>query len=422
MDFQLTNDQQAAKAAFISFLASNDTELVISGSAGVGKTTLLNHLMNMQDANHICRLLGKKPITDWVLTATTNKAAEVLAIATGREAGTIHSLLGLQVYNDYKTGRSSVSRKKNHEITENKLIVIDECSMIDRNLYRLIKESTVNCKIIYVGDHCQLAPIMEELSPVFLEHNREELNEIIRSKGSPAITALANQLRETVETGVFQRISEVPGIIDFLTPTEAVAEINTVFKVERADARILCYTNRTVQELNDHVRKLRDKPAHYEAGECVISNSALQIDAGRRLRIEEEIIIEEVKELRQHIVTTFSDGQLLLPVYDLETSAGSLSIAVDPAQMQHYLKVLAKDKNWGPYFDLKERIVDLRPRDACTVYKAQGSTYHTVFVHLADIGICTNAAQAARMLYVACSRPTDRICFIGNLPDRFLGE
>ena len=84
------------------------------------------------------------------------------------------------------------------------------------------------------------------------------------------------------------------------------------------------------------------------------------------------------------------------------------------------------ESNLERYADLLleagEDIADLRPRNACTVYKAQGSTYREVFVDLTDIGDCRNPSQAARMLYVACTRPTHNIKFIGNLPARFKGE
>lgn len=419
----LTSDQEAATAAFVGFILSNDKEMVISGPAGVGKTTLLKHLMKMKDAHTACGLVGKKPITNWALTATTNKAAEVLQETTGIPASTIHSLLGLRVTNDYSSGRTKIVRKPNASVLDSTVIVIDECSMVDSDLYAYIDMCTVNCKIIYVGDHCQMAPIMEPLSQVFAKNDPVYLNQVMRSQHAPTITALCRQLRETVETGVFQPIVSNDPSIAFLDPAQAEAKIQDVFlKDEAPNARLLYYTNAKVQRMNSYLRQMRNLPAKLVTGEQVISNSMVYSlnNKEQYLRVE-----EEVKVLSTNIVDPYEFGlngqKFHVPVYQVVTDVGSYLVPEDADTFRDTLKELARQKAWPQLFDLKEHIADLRPRDACTVYKAQGSTYHTVFVDLSDIGTCTNAAQAARMLYVACSRATHQIYFIGKLPDRFAG-
>ena len=192
---QLTDDQKAAHAAFTAFMVSPDKEMVISGPAGTGKSTLLKYMMQDQDHIKISKLMGDSPITDWRLTATTNKAAEILQGSTGEEAKTVHSMLGIQVRPDYKTGKQKLARKNNAEVLSNALLVIDECSMIDRQLDKLIQQSTFKCKILYVGDHCQMAPVMEDLSPIFQRNTPVHLRQVVRSQHTPAITALCEQLR-----------------------------------------------------------------------------------------------------------------------------------------------------------------------------------------------------------------------------------
>lgn len=423
--FELTADQQNAVLKFSMFMLSSEKEMVISGGAGVGKTTLLNHLMNSKDPNKIYRLLDSAPpIREWRLTATTNKAAEVLQQATGRETRTIHSLLGLKVINDFDTGDTKIKRTSSTEIIHDSLIVVDECSMIDRDLHRFIDEGTMNCKILYVGDHCQLAPVKEKISPVFATNDPIVLNEVVRSKGAPAITALCEQLRETVETGVFRPIQAVSGYIDYLDPEEAQTEIERAFlNTENPDARILCYTNSQVHGFNNYLRNKRGLPKTFLEGERLVSNAMTYGLYSNKsvLRIEEDVHVLEIQE-HDDILFKLNGEKTALPVYIIRCNEGSFLAPTDPDDYQLALKYLAKEKNWIEYYRLKEQIADLRPRDACTVYKAQGSTYHTVFVHLGDIGRCTNPSQAARMLYVACSRPTNRICLLGQLPPRFSGE
>lgn len=422
MQFQLTADQQNAAHEFAMFMASPASEFSISGPAGVGKTTLLKYLKDGKDHIKVAQLLGRPALTKWAFTATTNKAAEVLSGALGEDAQTIHSFLGLKVYNDYATGKTKISRSRNSEVREDMLIVIDECSMVDRQLLKYIEECTINCKILYVGDHCQMAPVLEETSPVFDRTVPAVLKQIVRSQHTPDITALANQLRETVETGVFKPIVGVPGVIDYLDPQEAEAEIYDNFVANQTDSRILVYTNRAAIGFNNWVRTASNLPPTFVAGERVVSCGAFHFrDKNGMTRVEQELEVLSVSDPYED-VTQIGKVMYSMTCYDVRTNGGDLQVSLEPDKLQHLIKMTAKDANWSAHFQLKESFADLRPRHACTVYKAQGSTYHTVFVHLSDIGSCTNAAQAARMLYVACSRPTHRICLIGQLPARFSGE
>ena len=421
---QLTQDQQNAADAFAVFMASPDTEFAISGPAGVGKTALLRYLRDERDHIKICEMLGKRPITNWAFTATTNKAAEVLGIALGDIASTVHSFLGLKIRNDYKTGDVIVTRPPNHEVVKDTVVVVDEASMVDSQLLRLIRESTFNCKIVFIGDHCQLAPVREPNSPVFNQITPVTINQIVRSQHTPAITALNQQLRRIVETGVFEPIQEVPGVIDYLDPDQAMAEIRVHFVDNRTDSRILAYTNKKVVALNNWIRTERQLPPRFTVGETVVASNAAEIldsGKGQKTRIEQELRILAVENDTTETIIDRDNLWYEVPCYNVLTTGGMLRVPVDPAALNGLAKMFANRKDWGPYFKCKEDFADLRPQDTCTVYKAQGSTYHTVFIDLSDIGTCTNASQAARLLYVACSRPTHRICFFGALPPRLRG-
>jgi exodeoxyribonuclease-5 len=227
-----------------------------------------------------------------------------------------------------------------------------------------------------------------------------------------------------VETGVFEPIEEVPGVIDYLDPATAEMMIQEAFVDQnREDCRILSFTNGRVIGFNNYLRTHRHLPPELVAGDKVVSNSVTftqdtPIGAPpKRLRIEQELVVYSTEE--PEIYKRLSG--LELEVYRVITSAGEVFMPVDRPHLEAVLKHYVKNKEWRSYYHLKENIADLRPRDACTVYKSQGSTYHTVFVDLSDIGTCRVPSQTARMLYVACSRPTHRICFIGDLPPKYRG-
>ena len=146
--------------------------MIISGAGGTGKTFLMGHLINevMPRYEKMCQMMGIESEFDSVImTATTNKAAEVLAIETGRPTETIHSFLRLTVKEDWATGETKLTRTERWTIHQRMIIFIDECPMIDGDLHKMIREGTHNCKIVYVGDSYQLGPVGpgSAVSPIY---------------------------------------------------------------------------------------------------------------------------------------------------------------------------------------------------------------------------------------------------------------
>lgn len=258
----LNQDQEAAARAIFQFLLAEDKEFSLSGPAGTGKTTLMKHVMTslLPEYGDACKLLGIQPQQfEIILTATTNKATEVLAQATGFPAQTIHSFLNLKVLDDHKTGVSKISPTNKFEVHHGKLIFVDEASMIDGALYEYLHKGTDRtCKIIYLGDRCQMAPVFEKISPVYRNQKRTaELTVPVRNAGQPALMGLCDQLRENVDRQNFQPIDPVPGVIDYLDDAQAKAFIDASFATETSAARVLCYTNARVTEYNEYIRDLR---------------------------------------------------------------------------------------------------------------------------------------------------------------------
>lgn len=423
----LNEGQQAAADGFFQFLLGNDKELIISGPGGVGKTFLMGRLIDQIIPHYqtTCQLMDIPVAYDEVvMTATTNKAAEVLSASTGRPAQTVHSLMNLTVTDNYKTGESTVTKKKSWFVHRNKIIFIDESSMIDQQLLNHIREGTLNCKIVYVGDHCQLAPIKEPISPVYKGNMPfYELTEPMRNSGQPALMNICNQLRETVKTGVFNRIKVVPGVIDWLDDDQMEREIHSHFLDADIEARILAYTNARVVAYNDHVRELRHLTQPYTVGERLINNSAIQMKDGM-MSVEEEV---EIISLQDNIEDMEIDDDIHLAVQraDLENKFGEVYAGMPlPVDKNHYTKLVqyfAKVKNWNRFFYLKNTFPDLRPRDAATTHKAQGSSYDTTFIDLGDLSTCRDPNVAARLLYVAFTRARNRVVMYGTLAEKFGG-
>lgn len=423
----LNAGQEAAAEAFFQFLFSDQREMIISGGGGVGKTFLMGHLIDIILPRYFetCKLMGILPEYDSVaMTATTNKAAAMVGEATNRPTSTTHQLLNLKVIDDYVTGESRVGRTRSWEPQERKIIFIDENSMIDSSLFEEIRSSALNCKIVYVGDHCQLAPIKETLSPVFRQNLPfYELTEPMRT-GIPELLNLNQQLRETVKTGVFKPIQIIPGIIDWLDDTQMQQELLKTFLNPNHNSRILAYTNQRVVQFNDHIRSERQLPTEWTVGETLVNNNAMQLTR-RMLSVEEEISILEVSPNIETIVLDGNGAALQIQRVKILTkyreTFSDLPVPVDRAHYEALVKYYKRLKNWERFYHLKNGYPDFRPKDAATVHKAQGSTYDSVFIDVGNISTCHLPDQVARMLYVAASRAKFRVFFYGDLAEKYGG-
>lgn len=422
----LNQGQQAAADGFFEFLFSPHKELILSGPGGVGKTYLMGYLIDQVMTQYLstCKMMALTPEYNEVqMTATTNKAAEVLSAATGRPAETIHSFLNLTMKEDHQSGRIHLTKSKQWKVHEKMIIFIDECSMIDSDLRRYILEGTLKCKIVYVGDHCQLAPVTETLSPIYRDRLPFfELTEPMRTNNA-ALQAVNFQLRSTVETGQFQPIQIVPGVIDHLSDEQMEYEIGLQFAQQTHDKRILAYRNDRVIQYNEHIRAVRQLPENFVQGEFLVNNNAIR-QASQMMRVEEEVEIES-QSAETELAEINDDAELEFRRTTLKSRSGDYySNVMVPVDRDHFLKLIKfyqKQKNWNRYFFLKNNFPDLRQRDAATVHKAQGSTYDTVFIDLGDLSTCHNPNVVARLLYVAFSRARQRVVLYGTLAEKYGG-
>ena len=122
--------------------------LIITGGPGTGKTTIIKTVIDLYEKK------GKKV----VLAAPTGRAAKKMTEATGKEASTLHRLLGIGKLDD--EGIYNKNTTYEGEPIDADIIVIDELSMVDMFLMNyLLKCIYKGTKLILVGDVNQLPSV-----------------------------------------------------------------------------------------------------------------------------------------------------------------------------------------------------------------------------------------------------------------------
>jgi exodeoxyribonuclease-5 len=148
------------------------------GYAGTGKTTLAKHIAEGVDG-------------EVKFAAFTGKAALVMRSKGASGASTIHSLI-------YRA-RESGEETPNFELWDEapaskaKLIIIDECSMVDAELGRDL--TSFGVPLLVLGDPAQLPPIQG--GGYFTEHEPDAmLTEVHRQAANDPIIHLSMEVRE----------------------------------------------------------------------------------------------------------------------------------------------------------------------------------------------------------------------------------
>ncbi|MCM1056230.1 MAG: ATP-dependent RecD-like DNA helicase [Firmicutes bacterium] len=123
---------------------------ILSGGPGTGKTTTINMIIRYFEAEGL----------DIYLAAPTGRAAKRMTEATGFEARTIHRMLELNGALSDEAARKVRFERNEENPLETDVIIIDEMSMVDIQLFQaLLKAIVPGTRLILVGDVNQLPSV-----------------------------------------------------------------------------------------------------------------------------------------------------------------------------------------------------------------------------------------------------------------------
>lgn len=416
----LTQPQQAALEALEQFVSSQEKLYLLTGYAGTGKTTLLQVL--------IARLRQQGDRRSIVFSAFSNKATKVLQAMSDRwglgiDCMTCCKLLGLRPVIDDQTGKQVFrpDRKQDSQIDRYHLVVVDECSMINEEMWQLLVHAVSGlydrAQILFVGDAAQLPPVGEPESACFRQiYQRSDLTEVVRYGG--AIGVMAEDIRRHLERDRFPRFhNDINADLTegcFVVPRHRWESLllkaftSEAYQRDPDQVRALAYTNRRVRQLNHRIRAAiyGDNIARFVVGERLIANNACLEGESVLLPTSAECEVIEVARGRA--------GDWPVWFLEVETEEGlyrTLRVLHESAQLEYDLKLqaYAQDKRWIEFWELKQLFHDLTYAYSLTIHKSQGSTFQDVFVDVLSMYANHNIVERNQLCYVAFTRAAKRL-------------
>ncbi len=374
-------------------LALNNRILVITGGPGTGKTTILKGILSLYDELEL----------ETLLAAPTGRAAKRMSELTGREASTIHRLLGAKMSED---GESVVFSKHEGDPLNCDALVLDECSMVDITLMcSLLKALKPGCRLVLVGDADQLPSVGP--GNVFSDIIRSQtvptvrLTEIFRQKGDSRIVRNAHMINRgehpnfEANTGDFFRLRRLKGGTAVETIVELCARrLPDNMNIPSASIQVLSPTRKgetgTVN-LNKRLQAALNPPSESK---------------------KEKLFGEAVFRVGDRVIQTKNNYDTIWKTKGGVSGAGVYNgdigtiAQIDP--ITETLTVDFEDKLATYSFEM---LNELEHAWALTVHKSQGSEYRAVVLALSgDVQMLLTRG----VLYTAVTRAKELLIMVGD--------
>lgn len=453
----LNGDQKKAFEELKDFIhdKNDDNIYVLKGWAGTGKTYCVSFLVR-----YVLDVIY--PNKNWykiAVTGPTNKSVRVIKKTTGIKNArvtfqTIHKLLGLteRITSD---GQQEFVNQGDFEpqIRKTKLLIIDEVSMLNDDLFHEILRYRSDIKIICMGDPAQIPPVGKPDCIPFMDELLEmygiktlELKTIMRQKGDNPIIDTSVLIRTDlenpyVETGVESNLNDRGEGIEFLNlNSSSIREsFNDIlssyfnseeFKEDPEYSKIIAWRNKTVEKMNQLVRKViygdESIGSKILLGEKLIANNPI-IEMGQILfNTNDEFTVDKFEIKTEKVRVADEEGTLKyyetgVTFLNDEDKKVTYFIDILHEDSESYFFVLAnklkkiaiekrgKEKSWIKYYDFIRRFADVSYAYSITAHKSQGSTYTTAFVLEDDIDVNPNVVERNRIKYTAYTRSSKKL-------------
>jgi exodeoxyribonuclease V alpha subunit len=357
--------------------AMTEKLLVITGSPGTGKTTIIRAILEILS----------KVSPKIVLTAPTGRAAKRMAETSGRSAKTIHRLL------EYVNG--AFQRNENSPI-DCDLMILDEASMVDIMLmHHLLKAVPEYATLILVGDINQLPSVGpgSVLKDIISSKCVKvvQLNEIFRQAQKSMIIMNSHK----IINGIMPSLEFNEGA-DFCfvkeEDPEKLREKIILLVKERIPRKFGFNSVQDVQVLTPVHRSLLGTDSLNEALQNALNPDGLELSRGsRRFRVGDKVM-----QIKNN--------------YDKDVFNGDIGV-IARIDVENQVMIVKIDERYVRYegTELDELVLSY----AISIHKSQGSEYPVVvmpvvmmhFVMLQRNLIYTGVTRGKKLVVIAgCSR------------------
>ncbi len=453
----LNGDQRSAFGRLVKYVRDpNDRSVyVLKGWAGTGKTFCISFFINYL----LDELFEDKSWYKIAVTGPTNKSVRVIKKSTGIYNHrvsflTIHKLLGLKE----KITGDGVQEFVNDptqpsKITKIKLLIIDEVSMLNDELFEQVIKKRNDIKIICLGDPAQIPPVgkpdcipfREELSEEY-DIKTIELKTVMRQKLDNPIISSSVLIRNNVtesDPGVEPNtvVNENGEGIEFLNlnnpeQRKSISDIvaryfkTSEFENDSEFAKIIAWRNKTVATMNSVVRRViygdeRISEKILE-GEKLIANNPYIVMGTVVFNTNDEFTVESFKiKTKKYRVEEAEENikfyEASVWYYDDNDTRQVEVIEIlhedseyEFNRLANILKRIAiqkkgKDKSWINYYDFIREFADVSYAYCITAHKSQGSTYEISVVMEDDIDMNWDVVERNRIKYTSYTRAKKKL-------------
>ena len=374
-------------------LAAEHGVLILTGGPGTGKTTTVRGIVSLFERMGLAI----------VLAAPTGRAAQRLGELTGREAQTVHRLLGMS-WNE--ATHEVTFTKGEKEPLEADAVIVDEMSMVDLPLFAaLLRALRPGTRLVMVGDADQLPSVgAGNVFSDLIRSGKVEtvfLREVFRQAERSAIIRNAH----AVNAGEPPRLQNDQGDFYFLCRRDAQRAVSTV--VELCKTRLPEKMGIPVSDIQV-LTPTRKGPAGTENLNRLLQEALNPQKPGQpEVRWGERIF-----RPGDRVMQTRNDYDILWEKEDGTVGSGVFNgdvgriQAIDPAG--EWLAILYEDRK--ALYSL-EMLSEIDLAYAQTVHKAQGSEYPCVV-------LCAMPSAPGLMvrgvLYTALTRARELLILVGD--------
>ncbi|MGI6343116.1 MAG: ATP-dependent DNA helicase [Bacteroidales bacterium] len=453
-----TDNQKSVVGKISDFLLQKNpySLFILNGSAGTGKTTLINAIVKTLKNTHI----------SYVLLAPTGRAAKVMSNYTGETAFTLHKFL---YYYNYEESGDWKSQLKNNK-SENAIFMVDEASLLSYNAsafgdYQQVLPDLINFvfskpnnKLIFIGDTCQLPPIDSTISPAMdanameslfsLNVSNSTLSQVVRQSEDSAILSLAEFVRAKIETEnadlPYIMIEENAADVTVVNGYEFLDNLESAYsRFGKNDVVLVTMSNKRANLFNKTIReRVFYQDFEINAGDMimVVKNNYFWLkdieqggfiangDIGEVLSIRnfEEIGEFKFADARIKLIDyeqplTVEVKVLLNALWSEQAGLGSdKSFQLYNMVAQKYAHIASKAKrNESIRNDEYYNALHIKFSYSLTCHKTQGGQWKAVFVENPFYNESMQTVENLKWLYTAITRATDKL-YLVNFEKQFI--